>query len=302
LRGHVDPSEYKHIVLGLIFLKYVSDAFQERHEQILRESADPGSEWYVAETRERYEVAEDRDAYLAEHVFWVPRDARWDHLQANAKLPTIGKLIDDAMVAIETENSSLKGVLQKDYNRSTLDKQRLGELVDLLSGIGLGDRVGTLSKGMIAQLQLALALGVESRLLVLDEPTLGLDALYRKRFFDTLLTGFAQGRQSVVIATHEIDEIQHVLTDVVFMAGGRVVFQCTSDELEERFVEIHVHPEHIEIARAMGPMHERPTIGGNILMFDRGQRDRLSLLGDLRRPSVATLFTAIVDNDGSDSC
>jgi ABC-2 type transport system ATP-binding protein len=181
------------------------------------------------------------------------------------------------------------------------DRERTSDLL-ARSGIGLGDRVGTLSKGMIAQLQLALALGVESRLLVLDEPTLGLDALYRKRFFDTLLTGFAQGRQSVVIATHEIDEIQHVLTDVVFMAGGRVVFQCTSDELEERFVEIHVHPEHIEIARAMGPMHERPTIGGNILMFDRGQRDRLSLLGDLRRPSVATLFTAIVDNDGSDSC
>ena len=180
------------------------------------------------------------------------------------------------------------------------DRERPRELL-ARSGIGLGDRVGTLSKGMIAQLQLALALGVESRLLVLDEPTLGLDALYRKRFFDTLLTGFAQGRQSVVIATHEIDEIQHVLTDVVFVAGGRVVFQCTSDELEERFVEIHVHPEHIDIARAMGPLHERPTIGGKILMFDRGERDRLSLLGDLRRPSVATLFTAIVDNDASDS-
>jgi ABC-2 type transport system ATP-binding protein len=181
------------------------------------------------------------------------------------------------------------------------DRERARELL-ARSGIGLGDRVGTLSKGMIAQLQLALALGVESRLLVLDEPTLGLDALYRKRFFDTLLAGFAQGRQTVIIATHEIDEIQHVLTDVVFVANGRVVFQCTSEELEERFVEIHVHPEHVEIARAMRPMHERPTIGGNILMFDRGQRDRLSLLGDLRRPSVATLFTAIVDNDGSDSC
>jgi ABC-2 type transport system ATP-binding protein len=180
------------------------------------------------------------------------------------------------------------------------DRERTSDLL-ARSGIGLGDRVGTLSKGMIAQLQLALALGVESRLLVLDEPTLGLDALYRKRFFDTLLAGFAQGGQSVVIATHEIDEIQHVLTDVVFVAGGRVRFQCTSDELEERFVEIHVHPEHIDIARAMGPLHERPTIGGKILMFDRGERDRLSLLGDLRRPSVATLFTAIVDNDASDS-
>lgn len=181
------------------------------------------------------------------------------------------------------------------------DRERTHELLER-SGIGLRDRVGTLSKGMIVQLQLALAIGVDARLLVLDEPTLGLDALYRKRFFDMLLAGFAQGRQSVIIATHEVDEIQHVLTDVVFVADGRVVFQCTSDELEERFVEIHVHPEHIDIARAMGPMHERPSIGGNILMFDRGQRDRLSLLGDLRRPSVATLFTAIVDNDASDSC
>ena len=139
LRGHVDPGEYKHIVLGLIFLKYVSDAFAERHEQILREAADPGSEWYVAEVQERYEVAEDRDAYLAEHVFWVPREARWSFLQANARQSTIGKLIDDAMLAIEQENPALRGVLQKDYNRATLDKQRLGELVDLLSGIGLGD-------------------------------------------------------------------------------------------------------------------------------------------------------------------
>ena len=113
MRGHVDAGEYKHIVLGLIFLKYVSDAFQERHEQMLREAADPASEWYIAEVQQRYEVAEDRDAYMAEHVFWVPRDARWTYLQANAKLPTIGKLIDDAMVAIEQANPALRGVLQQ---------------------------------------------------------------------------------------------------------------------------------------------------------------------------------------------
>ncbi len=184
---------------------------------------------------------------------------------------------------------------------SAFDRERTHELLER-SGLGLRDRVGTLSKGMIAQLQLALAIGVDARLMVLDEPTLGLDALYRKRFFDMLLAGFARGTQSVVIATHELDEIEHVLTDVVFLADGRVVFQCTSDELEERFVEINVHPEHIEIARAMGPMHERPTIGGNILMFDRGEHDRLSLLGELRRPSVATLFTAIVDKNAGGSC
>jgi ABC-2 type transport system ATP-binding protein len=181
---------------------------------------------------------------------------------------------------------------------AAFDRERTHELLEQ-SGIAPRDRVGTLSKGLIAQLQLALALGVDARLTVLDEPTLGLDALYRKRFFDMLLAGFARGTQSVIIATHEIDEIQHVLTDVVFVAGGRVVFQCTSDELEERFVEIHVHPEHIDIARGMAPMHERPTIGGNMLMFDRGERNRLSLLGDLHRPSVATLFSAIVDKQAS---
>jgi ABC-2 type transport system ATP-binding protein len=168
------------------------------------------------------------------------------------------------------------------------------------SGIDLRDRVGSMSKGMIAQLQLALATGINGRLLVLDEPTLGLDTLCRKRFFDMLLAGFAQGTQTVIIATHDMDEIQYVLTDVVFVAGGRVVFQCTSEELEDRFVEIHVHPEHIDVARAMGPMHERTTIGGKMLMFDRGERNRLSLLGDLRRPSIATLFSAIVDNDASE--
>jgi ABC-2 type transport system ATP-binding protein len=159
-----------------------------------------------------------------------------------------------------------------------------------------GARVGMLSKGQVAQVQLALAMGVDARLLVLDEPTLGLDILYRKRFFDMLLTRFAEGRQTVLIATHDVDEIQDVLTDLVFLDRGRVVFQCTMEEFEERFVEVHVHPEHVEIARAMGPMHERPALAGRVLIFDNGDRSRLSLLGDLRRPSVATLFAAIVNN------
>jgi type I restriction enzyme M protein len=125
LRGHMDASEYKHVVLGLIFLKYISDAFQERYNALKAEKdADP----------------EDRDEYTAEHVFWVPRKARWAHLQTNAKQATIGKLIDDAMVAIEKENPSLKGVLSKEYGRPDLDKTRLGELIDLIGTIGLGDR------------------------------------------------------------------------------------------------------------------------------------------------------------------
>ncbi|MGH2683918.1 MAG: type I restriction-modification system subunit M [Actinomycetota bacterium] len=125
LRGHMDSAEYKHVVLGLIFLKYISDAFEERHQQLqaeVDEGADP----------------EHPDEYRRANVFWVPPEARWSHLQANAKQPEIGKLIDDAMDAIERENPSLKGVLSKDYARPALDKQRLGELIDLIAGIGLG--------------------------------------------------------------------------------------------------------------------------------------------------------------------
>lgn len=123
LRGNMEPSDYKHVVLGLIFLKYISDAFDTKYRQLLAEDAS---------------AAEDRDEYLAENVFWVPKDARWSHLQANAKQPTIGTLIDEAMRAIEKDNESLKGVLPKDYARPALNKIMLGELIDLISKITLG--------------------------------------------------------------------------------------------------------------------------------------------------------------------
>ena len=124
LRGHMDAAEYKHVVLGIIFLKYISDAFQELHNKL---------------ASDKHSDPEDRDEYVAENVFWVPKDARWAKLQATAKQPTIGKLIDDAMVAIEKDNPTLKGVLAKDYARPSLDKTRLGELIDLIATIGLGD-------------------------------------------------------------------------------------------------------------------------------------------------------------------
>jgi len=127
LRGHMDASEYKHVVLGLIFLKYISDAFQAKYKEL---EAKRGTE---------YTEPEDRDEYTASNVFWVPKEARWEVLQAGAKQPTIGKLIDDAMIAIERENPSLKGVLQKDYARPALDKYRLGELIDIMGKIGMGD-------------------------------------------------------------------------------------------------------------------------------------------------------------------
>ena len=139
MRGHMDPGEYKHVALGLIFLKYISDAFEERHTYLERATADSTSPMFTKEPSARMAVLEDRDEYVSEHVFWVPKAARWPHLQANAKQHTIGKLIDDAMVAIEKENPVLKGVLPKEYARPSLDKQRLGELIDLIGTIGLGD-------------------------------------------------------------------------------------------------------------------------------------------------------------------
>jgi type I restriction enzyme M protein len=124
LRKNLEPSDYKHVALGLIFLRYISIAFEAKHAELLAEDA---------------AAAEDPDEYLAENVFWVPKEARWSYLQANARQPTIGKLIDDAMTAIEKANDSLKGVLPKDYNRPALDKVMLGELIDLVSGIAMGE-------------------------------------------------------------------------------------------------------------------------------------------------------------------
>ncbi|SFW21528.1 class I SAM-dependent DNA methyltransferase [Nitrosovibrio sp. Nv17] len=124
LRGNMEPSDYKHVALGLIFLKYISDAFETRHAELLAEGA---------------AAAEDKDEYLADNIFWVPKEARWSHLQANARQSSIGTLIDDAMRAIEKDNESLKGVLPKDYARPALNKVMLGELIDLISGIALNE-------------------------------------------------------------------------------------------------------------------------------------------------------------------
>ncbi|RRR67673.1 MAG: SAM-dependent DNA methyltransferase, partial [Candidatus Viridilinea halotolerans] len=140
MRNNMDAGEYKHVVLGLVFLKYISDAFEERHRWLLAQAANPASDYFVREERARYEVAEDRDEYLADQIFWVPPEARWSFLQARAKQPEIGKLLDTAMEAIERDNPSLKRVLPKDYARPSLDTQRLGELIDLISTIGLGDQ------------------------------------------------------------------------------------------------------------------------------------------------------------------
>ena len=144
LRNNMDPAEYKHVVLGLIFLKYISDAFEERRAAIIATVSDPDSDEYIADAAERQEeiddLLEDRDEYTAEHVFWVPEAARWTYLRANATQPTIGKMLDDAMDAIEADNESLKGTLPKIYALPNLDKHKLGDLINLISGIGLGSK------------------------------------------------------------------------------------------------------------------------------------------------------------------
>jgi type I restriction enzyme M protein len=144
LRNNMDPAEYKHVVLGLLFLKYIEDAFEERRQELSAAVSDPDSDYYVAgatdRERELLVLREDRDEYTAENVFWVPEAARWSHIQAQAKQPTIGKTIDDAMDAIEKDNPSLKGVLPKIFALPGLDKHNLGKLIDLMSGIGLGTK------------------------------------------------------------------------------------------------------------------------------------------------------------------
>lgn len=139
LRGNMDAAEYKHVILGLIFLKYISDSFESRRQWLVRETADPKSQYHTKSGSQRKAVMEDRDEYTSENVFWVPPSARWSSLQDNAKQPAIGKLIDQAMEAIEKENLRLKGILPRNYGRPDLDKTRLGELIDLIGTISVGD-------------------------------------------------------------------------------------------------------------------------------------------------------------------
>ena len=139
LRGSLDAAEYKHVVLGLIFLKYISDAFEERRQELERLCDDPESDYHVTDEKQKQATLEDRDEYISAGVFWVPEAARWSKLQAAAKQPTIGKLIDEAMEAIEKDNTRLKAVLPKRYARPDLDKTRLGQLIDLIGTITVGD-------------------------------------------------------------------------------------------------------------------------------------------------------------------
>jgi ABC-2 type transport system ATP-binding protein len=155
-------------------------------------------------------------------------------------------------------------------------------------------KVRELSKGMVTQLHLALVMAIDARLLVLDEPTLGLDILYRKQFYDSLLNDYFDRSRTIVVTTHQVEEIQHVITDVMFMDRGRIVFSCSMEDFEGRYLEVALRPEQVAAARALRPMHERQAIGRSIMLFDSVDRSQLSALGDVRTPSIADFFIAVL--------
>src|SRR6202049_2868000 len=157
-------------------------------------------------------------------------------------------------------------------------------------------KIRELSKGMVTQLHLALVMAIDAKLLVLDEPTLGLDILYRKQFYDSLLNDYFDRSRTIVVTTHQVEEIQDVLTDLMFIDRGRIVLNCSMEEFESRYVEVAVHPDHLAAARALKPIHVRQGFGRTSLLFDRVDRQQLAALGDVRTPSIADLFVAVVGN------
>jgi len=157
-------------------------------------------------------------------------------------------------------------------------------------------KVRELSKGMVAQLHLAIVMAIDAKLLVLDEPTLGLDILYRKQFYDSLLNDYFDGKRTIVVTTHQVEEVQDVLTDLMFINHGRIVLECSMEEFESRYVEVMLHPDHVDGARSLKPMHERQVFGRSVMLFDHVDRGQLSAMGEVRTPSIADLFVAVMNH------
>jgi ABC-2 type transport system ATP-binding protein len=155
-------------------------------------------------------------------------------------------------------------------------------------------RVRELSKGMVTQLHLALIMAIDAKLLVLDEPTLGLDLLFRKSFYDNLLNDYFDGNRSILVSTHQVEEIQHILTDVVFIDRGKVVLSTRMDDLERRYAEVAVRADQVVAARALGPIYERPGFDRSLLIFETEDRPRLASFGEVRTPSLSDLFVAVM--------
>src|SRR6185295_9041911 len=162
-------------------------------------------------------------------------------------------------------------------------------------------KVRHLSKGMVAQLHLALVMAIDAKLLVLDEPTLGLDMLYRKQFYDSLLNDYFDRSRTIVVTTHQVEEIQDILTDILFIDRGHIVLECSMEEFESRYLGVMVHPERVAAARALKPIYERQVFGRSILLFDHADRDHLAALGDVRTPSIADLFVAVVGHQAGEA-
>ena len=159
-----------------------------------------------------------------------------------------------------------------------------------------GSKVRQLSKGMVAQLHLALVMAIDAKLLVLDEPTLGLDILFRKQFYDSLLNDYFDRSRTIVVTTHQVEEVQDVLTDLMFIDRGRIVLKCSMEEFEARYLEVMVHPDHVDGARSLKPLQERQVFGRSVMLFDNADRGQLAAMGDVRRPSIADLFVAVMSN------
>lgn len=155
-------------------------------------------------------------------------------------------------------------------------------------------KVRELSKGMVTQLHLAVVMAIDARLLVLDEPTLGLDVLYRKQFYDSVLNDYLERSRTVVVATHQVEEVQHVLTDVMFLRRGRIVFSRSMEDVESQYREVLVHPDQLAAARAFHPVNERQGFGRSVLLFEGVEQQHLAPLGEVRTPSLADLFVAVM--------
>ena len=161
-------------------------------------------------------------------------------------------------------------------------------------------KVRQLSKGMVAQLHLALVMAIDAKLLVLDEPTLGLDILYRKQFYDSLLNDYFDRSRTIVVTTHQVEEIQDVLTDLMFIDRGRIVLECSMEEFESRYLEVMVNPEHLDAARVLKPIYQRPVFGRSVMLFEHVDPNQLAALGEVRRPSIADLFVAVMSSGSTE--
>lgn len=157
-------------------------------------------------------------------------------------------------------------------------------------------KVRELSKGMVTQMHLALVMAIDARLLVLDEPTLGLDILFRKQFYDSLLNDYYDRNRTIVVATHQVEEIEHVLTDLLFIDRGRIVFNRSMEEVESRYLEVLVHPDKLAAARALKPIHERQGFGRSILLYEAVDRQQMAAFGEVHAPSISDLFVAVMGN------